>query len=447
MSKIRLFCLILTVFALILGACGCAGPVQPESTPATEPAVGEFVDYVASLKLDMSSDSAKEEVTVKTFVDGDTAHFYVSEALHETGVLKGRFLGINTPESTGKIEEYGKAASRFTREKLSAATSIIIESETEKWSRDTTGDRYLVWVWYKTEADQEYRNLNLEILQNGLAIANSTASNRYGSLCMSALNQAKAHKLMLFSGKPDPDFYYGDATELTIKELRTNPESYNGVKVAFNGVITRNYNNGVHVEALDPETGMYNGIYVYYGFALPGAALDILSVGNEVRIVGLMQYYEAGGSWQISGLTHNLMKPQDPGNCQKLSQGNKPAYVLTDAETFVSGKVTLENGEIRDYAEMALSSSLEMRGLVVESVYTTEDEESSSQGAMTLTCKVGDTTVLVRTIVLRDANGDILTADAYEGKTIDVKGIVDFFNGSYQIKVFSANDITIQNNI
>ena len=447
MSKIRLFCLILTVFALILGACGCAGPVQPESTPATEPAVGEFVDYVASLKLDMSSDSAKEEVTVKTFVDGDTAHFYVSEALHETGVLKGRFLGINTPESTGKIEEYGKAASRFTREKLSAATSIIIESETEKWSRDTTGDRYLVWVWYKTEADQEYRNLNLEILQNGLAIANSTASNRYGSLCMSALNQAKAHKLMLFSGKPDPDFYYGDATELTIKELRTNPESYSGVKVAFNGVITRNYNNGVHVEALDPETGMYNGIYVYYGFALPGAALDILSVGNEVRIVGLMQYYEAGGSWQISGLTHNLMKPQDPGNCQKLSQGNKPAYVLTDAETFVSGKVTLENGEIRDYAEMALGSSLEMRGLVVESVYTTEDEESSSQGAMTLTCKVGDTTVLVRTIVLRDANGDILTADAYEGKTIDVKGIVDFFNGSYQIKVFSANDITIQNNI
>lgn len=31
------------------------------------------------------------------------------------------------------------------------------------------------------------------------------------------------------------------------------------------------------------------------------------------------------------------------------------------------------------------------------------------------------------------------------GKTIDVKGIVDFFDGNYQIKVFSANDITIQN--
>lgn len=445
MKRFRTFFLLFTVFALILGACGCAGPGQQESTPATQPTLGEFVDYVASLKLDMSSDTAKEEVTVKAFVDGDTAHFYVSKAVHETGVLKGRFLGINTPESTGKIEEYGKAASRFTRERLESATSIIIESDNETWNRDTTGDRYLVWVWYKTDPSQGYRNLNLEILQNGLAIANSTASNSYGSVCMSALNQAKAHKLMLFSRKPDPDFYYGDAAELTLKELRTNPETYSGVKVAFNGVISRNYNNGVYVEALDPETGMYNGIYVYYGFALPGAALDILSVGNEVRIVGLMQYYEAGGSYQISGLTHNLMKPQDPGNCQKLSEGNPPAYVLTDAETFASGKVTLENGETRDYAEMALGSSLEMRGLTVESVYTTEDEESSSQGAMTLTCKVGETTILVRTIVLKDANGAILTADTYEGKTIDVKGIVDFFDGNYQIKVFSANDIIIKN--
>ena len=403
------------------------------------------MDYAASLKLDMSSATAKEEVTVKSFVDGDTVHFYISNDAFETGVLKGRFLGINTPESTGKIEEYGKAASKFTREKLEAATSIIIESDNEKWNVDSTGDRHLVWVWYKTAENPEYRNLNLEILQNGLAIANSTASNSYGALCMSALNQAKAHKKNMFSGQPDPDFFYGDAVELTLRELRANPETYSGAKVAFNGVIIRNYNNSVYVESFDPETGMYHGISVYYGFALPGAALDILSVGNEVRIVGLMQYYEAGGVWQISGLTHNLMKPQDPGNCQKLSEGNKPAYVLTDAETFVSGQVILENGETRGFAEMAMGSSLEMRDLTVESIYTTEDEESSSKGAMTLTCKVDGITVSVRTIVLKDADGNLITSDAYLGKTIDVKGIVDFFDGNYQIKVFSANDITIQN--
>ena len=34
--------------------------------------------------------------------------------------------------------------------------------------------------------------------------------------------------------------------------------------------------------------------------------------------------------------------------------------------------------------------------------------------------------------------------DAYEGKTIDVKGIVDYFSGDYQIKVFSASDIIVK---
>jgi DNA/RNA endonuclease YhcR with UshA esterase domain len=63
---------------------------------------------------------------------------------------------------------------------------------------------------------------------------------------------------------------------------------------------------------------------------------------------------------------------------------------------------------------------------------------------MTLTCRVGDQYVSVRTVVLRDADGNIITADAYQGKTIDVKGVVDFFSGDYQIKVFSASDITVK---
>ena len=44
---------------------------------------------------------------------------------------------------------------------------------------------------------------------------------------------------------------------------------------------------------------------------------------------------------------------------------------------------------------------------------------------------------------LYDADGKLVTADRYMGKTIDVKGIVDYYDGAYQIKVFSANDITI----
>ena len=432
------------ILCFLMGClCGC-GDNAVDQNDAN--AGGEHIDYVATLKLNQNTDTAKQEVTVKAFIDGDTVHFYVPESVNSSGVLKARFLAVNTPESTGKIEEYGKKASAFTREKLSAATSIIIESDNAAWNPDSTGDRYLVWVWYKTAESEEYRNLNLEILQNGLAIANSTSSNRYGETCMAALNQAKLEKLNLYSGQQDPDFYYGDAVELTLMELRSNIEAYNGMKVAFNGVITMNDSNTVYVEAYDAQTDMYCGISVYYGFGLSGEGLEILQIGNEVRIVGTVQYYEAGGTYQISDVSYRAMKPDDPSNLQKISEGNAPAYRLTDAETFANGIVTIEtDDQTREipYAQLALGSTVEMHGLLVKDVYTTNNEGSSSNGAMTLTCEVDGVEITVRTAVLRDPSGNLITADAYLGQVIAVKGIVELFNGEYQIKVFTADSIVL----
>ena len=50
------------------------------------------VDYVSTLKLDMSSDTIKQEVTVKMFIDGDTTHFYVPKTVMERGYIKARYL-------------------------------------------------------------------------------------------------------------------------------------------------------------------------------------------------------------------------------------------------------------------------------------------------------------------------------------------------------------------
>ena len=415
--------------------------LAPASAQAEQ---AEFIDYVSQLDFNRGSETVKTEVTVKTFVDGDTVHFHVDEQIVESGVLKARFLAVNTPECTGKIEEYGKKAAAFTREKLENAESIWIESDNSQWNLDSTSERHLVWVWYRLPGETAYRNLNLEILQNGLAIANATQQNRYGTICMNALNQARAQKLNVYSGQKDPDYYYGDAVELTLKELRTNLESYNGIKVAFNGIVTINDANSVYVESYDEETGFYYGMSVYYGFGLSGAGLSILSVGNEVRIVGTVQYYEAGGTWQVSGLTYRMMRPKDPGNIQKLSDGHSPAYVLTDAGTFTS-QVTIQDEEIAqtfDYAELALATSVEMKDLTVTEVYTTTDEESSSRGALTLTCQSGGQTVFVRTIPFYDADGTLVTADMFTGKTISVKGIVDFYEDQYQVKVFTLDSIT-----
>ena len=162
---------------------------------------------------------------------------------------------------------------------------------------------------------------------------------------MAAIAQAKALGLNVYSGQPDPDFYYGDAVELTLKELRLNTAAYEGIKVAFEGVVTMNGFNSVYVEDYDEETGRYYGILVYYGYSLSGGGLDVLTVGNLARIVGTLQYYEAGDSYQISGVTYRQIRPDDPGNLQKLGEGYAPAYAPMTAEAFANGAATVETAE------------------------------------------------------------------------------------------------------
>lgn len=407
------------------------------------------VDYAGQVKLDLNSGRLTQEVTVKQFVDGDTTHFNVPESIRENGVLKARYLAINTPESTGAIEEWGKSASKYTRSKLENAVSIIIESDTDKWNADSTGERFLVWVWYKTADMEDYRNLNIEILQEGLAIASNSAQNSYGDICMNAIQQAQKLKLYVYSGEKDPDFFYDQPIPVTLRDLACNIEIYEGAKVAFEGIVTKDDGGSIYVEDYCEETGMYHGITCYKGYALNGMGLNVITVGNRVTIVGSVQYYEAGGTWQISDLKYDMMNPNDPMSLKFISSGHSAAFVPTTAETFLS-TVTLniidEDGEQIDrdfaYAKLALNTSISMSNLKVVKIYTTNNG-GDSNGAMTLTCEVDGKTIEVRTTVLRDANGKIITADDFKGKTIDVKGIVDYYDGGYQILVVSINDINI----
>ncbi len=440
LSKILLLVLTLSFAVSCFTACGGG---DDDNKP-------EFIDYVSQLTLDMNSTTKKQEVTVNAYIDGDTTHFKVPrDEQFDTGVLKARYLAINTPESTGKIEDYGKAASRFTKETLKKATSIIIESDTEKWNADSTGGRYLVWVWYRTGNNQPYRNLNLEILQNGLAAGSSTSENNYGDICTKALQQAVDHKLLVFSGVADPEKYTGDAVEVTLKELRSNIEDYAGIDVVFEGVVTINNDGTCYVEEYDEESNMCHGIQVFYGYDLSGTGLEILTVGNRVKIVGNVQYWENSKTYQISDLKYNLRKPDDPRNIQKISEGNEIKWTLTDAKTFADGKIVLEKEEeivTYNYCDLALHTTIKMEGLKIVDSYTTKNGDS--QGAMTWTCKAADgTEIQVRTEVFKDEDGNIITEDAYLGKTVNVVGLVEyyFYNevGTYQIKVFSPARVTI----
>lgn len=426
------------------GKCVKCGESDPNYKEDTEP-----VDYVSQLKLDMSSNTAKQEVTVKLYIDGDTTHFYVPESVISGGVLKARYLAINTPESTGQIEPYGKTASNFTKGKLSTAAKILVESDSANWEADSTGSRYMAWVWYKTEENGDWRNLNLEILQNGLAIASSTANNRYGEICMKALNQARNQKLNVFSGEPDPNMYYGDAKEITLKELRTNIASYEGIKVAFEGVSVINYNNGVYVEDYDEETGMYFGMYVYYGTNASGEVIENVRVGNRARIVGTVTEFQ--GSWQVSGLKYRVMKPKDPDNTQKISDGHSGAFVEISADDLTAKKTIAVYDHEADeevmkefnFGDLALATSVTIKHVRVTSTYTTSSD-TASNGAVTITGVVDGKTVTIRTSVLLDSDGKVVKEDYYKGKTLTVRGIVDLYNNKYQIQVFALRDVIIE---
>ena len=455
-KKSKLYLLIISILtilivSLIVGLSTCNNNSDNPSGDGDQQS--ETVDYVSQLKLNMDSNTKKASVTVKQTVDGDTVHFYINEPSFDGTFVKARFIAVDTPESTGEVEPYGKKASNFTKERVKNATSIIIESDDENWNVDSTGGRYVLWIWYRLDENSEYRNLNLEILQEGLARNSSTSQNRYGETCLAALYQAQRLKLNLFSGQKDPDYYYGAALEITLKELRTNIEKYNGKRVAFEGVVYRNDGSNIYLEEYDPEDDVYYGIQIFGGYKLTGTIVENIAQGNRVRIVTTITYYETGGIYQGSDIKYRDMKPNDPDNTQFISSGHEGAFPIIAADDFLNRKIEIittndegeEVSENRSLCELMIHSSISMQNLQVTSVYTTDNDESSSNGAMTLTCKVGNVTISVRTTVLRDADGNLITASTFQGKNINVKGMVDYYNGTYQIKVFSIDDVTFNN--
>ena len=432
----------------------------------------EFVDYAALLKFDPDSGKNWARVTVKSYIDGDTTHFTPIDGtkIGDLDYVKARYLGINTPESTGVIEPWGKKAANYTETQLRKATDIIIESDTDKWDRDSTGDRYLLWVWYRTSENEDYRNLNIEILQQGLAYGSGTSSNTYAEYTTAALYQANTLKLYVFNRQQkDPDYYYGSAINLTLKELKASitwdadadngnggkgrfVSPYDGKLVKFEAVVAKQSGYTIYVEEYDAQNNMYFGMQIFTGYGYP--RMSDFEIGNRVSIVGTLQYYKQGGTFQVSNLQFDILFPDWEGGCQVIGKGYEASYRETDVNTIMNGKITLEtyvtenDEEVLkyveyDYGELAHYSTVSLKNLTVQSVYVTSNG-GDSDGALTITCKDANNKIIkIRTAdqLVRDDQTIVVKADFPAGTVISVRGIIDSFDGDYQIKVFNINDI------
>lgn len=103
-----------------------------------------------------------KQAVVSRVVDGDTVELSDGN--------KVRFIGVNTPESTTKIEPYGKEASDYTKNQLTGKTVYLEKdvSETDKYGR------LLRYVWLdipKEISDSEIRAkmYNANLVANGYA--------------------------------------------------------------------------------------------------------------------------------------------------------------------------------------------------------------------------------------------------------------------------------------
>ena len=270
----KLFTLVLTIG--MLSGCGptTSEPTTvtpPESTgptTVTGPSMEDFVDYVhtdtrARLTLDYkNSDGSSRnfftdgigQVELRNTIDGDTAHF---NPVNATGseYIKTRFYGIDTPESTGQIQLWGKSASKFTSEKLKNAAAngtIVLSSPSQTYAEpqvDSTGSRYLGLVWInETVKNADYTDLvllNLWVVQEGYSATKSVDKvPEYAEVFFDADRQAQAYELHIWGDDIDPNYNYGDYEPVSIIAIK-DEERWSKEK----GYENPYYDANVHIEA------------------------------------------------------------------------------------------------------------------------------------------------------------------------------------------------------
>ena len=278
----------------------------------------EPVDYVAQVSFShddwKSSDFEKTGlgiVTLKHSVDGDTAHFYSGKY---NKVIEGRFNGVDTPESTGVIEPWGKKAAAYTRETLKNAKTIVLETERDDGQigpkTDSTG-RYLVWVWTSTRSVEEedgtqLKLLNLQLVQEGLSPSKGATDSKYSSYFLDADAQAQKQDINIWSDENDPQYYYGQAQITNMQEVFSDPASWLGQKVYVEGVVTRTMGTNAYIQDdFEQEDGSIKtyGAYIYTMYK----NYSILTKGNRIGVIGIVA--EHFGSYQLVDVKYNELLP------------------------------------------------------------------------------------------------------------------------------------------
>ena len=297
--------LLIVVFCLAIFAA-CNGQTIDKS---------KFYDDVAkTLKLTKSFEGKSfltdgiGRATLISPTDGDTSRFQL-ESGEDIAV---RYYQIDTPESTGNVEKWGKAAALFVKERLLSATEIVLEATKSKAEKDSYGTRYLGYVWYKTAEYPQFKLLNLEVVENGFSRnqGNVSSSYPYNDYFAKAEKFARENELRLFSEDEDP-LYSTKPQDVTLKEfyentdLYYNPETESGAKIRFTACLVdlKVSNSGTYTYTAEwyDEAGERYTINIYAGYSSSTASR--MKLGHLYTIIGsVAKHY---GDFQVSGILYD----------------------------------------------------------------------------------------------------------------------------------------------
>lgn len=394
-------------------------------------------------------------------VDGDTAHFTLGDHL-----IQGRFNGIDTPESTGILEKWGLQASNFTKEKLTSAKTIVLETEPNNEASGPEQDgngRYLVWVWYSERTPEEEDGselylLNLQLVQEGFSSTKGVSGSAYSEVIYAADAQAQKLKIHLYSDDDDPLYYEGDAivNELDVYQ---HPDKYVGSKVYLTGTVTRTLGTNAYIQkTLYDEEGQEIGTYGMYIFT-QYKQYDILAKGNEIAATGTIA--ERYGAYQLINVSYSnvdVLKGED--DMLLLSRNNQvDPLLITAAEAntnaYMNVLVTIENltitggygGYENNYADCMESPDASQDYCMSNSnnsmtLYASQTDPDS-QSSVDFCIRIDSSTFI------KNKNGaTIRNYNYFVGQTLTLTGVMSMYesektgNNTVQLMLLATSDIT-----
>lgn len=428
-------------FTVIVDKQAGGGPYVADNTE-------EYDDITKTLTLkkdyvgkDFFTDGiAEATVDTNGLTDGDTTRFRL---VNGGGTVTIRYHSIDTPESTGGVEKWGVAASQFNKRQLTAAKDIVLEATTNPPSHDSYGVRYLGYVWYRTSSDEEFKCLNLEMVENGFSEnkAQNTSAFPYYDYFKQANDFAKSIKLRLYSSLDDP-LYNTDPIELNIFEFNEDPyqkyynqEKGTGSKVYFEAYLTdltQSQGEGQRTYTFtatqyDPETGKTASISVYTMYTSSTESAS-LKVGHLYRFAGTIQNYY--GKWQVSGISYaRLASLRGPEKSWELQKN----YYLKFDGSFASDKWSANNNwDANLYGDLTVTAVNE----VVDGTLTFTAEAYKRTGRDDTAYATTATSYTFTVKVPTGYNGAISV-----GKTLSLSGL-QFEAGI--ITILNYTDITIR---